>query len=98
MIGHTPAVPAPGASTGLHAQVASAIEAFDTVKEHYGDAKIVLVGHSIGSWIALQVLKARPEAVAAIFLLLPTISHIGSTPNGRKLSVCITLLLVITSV
>lgn len=39
--------------------------------------------------MAIQVLKARPAAVTAAFLLFPTISHIASTPNGRRLSVSI---------
>lgn len=39
--------------------------------------------------MAIQVLKARPASVTAAFLLFPTISHIASTPNGRRLSVSI---------
>lgn len=34
-----------------------------------------------------QVLKARPDVVDGVFLLFPTISFIGDTPNGRWLSV-----------
>lgn len=71
----------------MDAQIASAVEAFDAIELHYPQSQIVIVGHSIGSWIALQVLKLRPKSTSAAFLLLPTISHIGSTPNGKKLSV-----------
>ncbi|KXN85673.1 hypothetical protein AN958_10856 [Leucoagaricus sp. SymC.cos] len=33
-----------------------------------------------------QVLKARSNLVAGVFLLFPTICHIADTPNGKKLS------------
>jgi hypothetical protein len=35
----------------------------------------------------IKLLKARSNQVAAVFLLFPTISYIGDTPNGRKLTV-----------
>lgn len=75
------------ADHSLTAQVQSAIEAFDALRSEFGNnTKLILVGHSVGSWISTQVLKARKDAVAGAFLLFPTISHIGNTPNGRKLS------------
>jgi len=81
---------------GLTSQVESAVELFDAASSHYslsehinGDikrkAKVILIGHSVGAWIALQVLKERPD-VHGLFLLFPTISGIGATPNGRALS------------
>ncbi|KAJ7706368.1 hypothetical protein B0H17DRAFT_626612 [Mycena rosella] len=44
-----------------------------------------MAGHSVGAWIALQVLKARPSDVSQVFMLCPTLSHIADTPNGRRL-------------
>ncbi|KAF6766581.1 hypothetical protein DFP72DRAFT_1089123 [Ephemerocybe angulata] len=71
----------------LTAQVQSAIEAFDAIQAEFGsNTKFVLIGHSVGAWIASQVLKARKDAVSNAFLLFPTISNIGNTPNGRRLS------------
>ncbi|KAL0951434.1 hypothetical protein HGRIS_008127 [Hohenbuehelia grisea] len=88
-IGHTPGV-ARGDSIEyftLPFQVKSALEAFDAVKSTYGrETSVVLIGHSVGSWVALQILKARGLEVTGLFLLFPTISHIASTPNGRSLS------------
>ncbi|KAE8232693.1 hypothetical protein CF326_g2271 [Tilletia indica] len=49
------------------------------------DVKVVLVGHSIGSYIALEVLRARRRDVDGIHLLFPTLSHIGRTPNAQSL-------------
>lgn len=42
-------------SISLASQEQHALEAFDHVKEEYSSAKVVLMGHSVGSWILLQV-------------------------------------------
>ncbi|KAF7306761.1 SNF2 family DNA-dependent ATPase [Mycena indigotica] len=83
-ISHTPGYH--GKEHSLAAQVQSAIEAFDALQEDLSSAKIILMGHSVGAWIALQVLKARPQNVSQVQLLFPTITHIARTPNGRRLS------------
>jgi len=90
-VGHTPGIDDRSEWNpqryGLTTQIQNAVEAFDSVKLAFGPTiKIILIGHSIGAWVALQVLKARPEAVDGLFLLFPTISHMRSTPNGRALS------------
>nr|GAT47842.1 predicted protein [Mycena chlorophos] len=82
-LGHTPGYPATEHS--LSAQVQSAIEAFDELY-HSTKLKPIIAAHSVGSWVALQVLKARPKQVAQVQLLFPTITHIVKTPNGRRLS------------
>ncbi|KAH7910696.1 hypothetical protein BJ138DRAFT_1087080 [Hygrophoropsis aurantiaca] len=83
-------VPSTGVSSalcGLAFQVQNALRIYDAVRSTFdSDIKIILAGHSVGSWIALQVLKARPNPVSGIFLLFPTITDIAKTPNGRKLS------------
>ncbi|KAJ4485934.1 hypothetical protein J3R30DRAFT_3282318 [Lentinula aciculospora] len=68
----------------LTAQVFAAIEAFDALTQTYPAMKFIVIGHSVGSWIALQVLKARPSEVHSLFLLFPTITNILDTPNGRS--------------
>ncbi|GBE77816.1 hypothetical protein SCP_0106980 [Sparassis crispa] len=88
-IGHTPGftILHDPPKFGLTAQVVSAIEAVDAVERTFGETtQVVVAGHSIGSWIALQVLKARPDTVSSVLLLFPTIAHIANTPNGRVLS------------
>lgn len=42
-------------SIGLPAQLRSAIEALDAVKQTLQPKNIVLVGHSLGGWLCLQV-------------------------------------------
>ncbi|KAJ7630764.1 hypothetical protein FB45DRAFT_916506 [Roridomyces roridus] len=84
-LSHTPNLGAVKSSS-LDAQVQSATEAVDAVRATFGQVKIVLCAHSVGAWIALQVLKCRPADIFHLFLLCPTITHIVDTPNGRKLS------------
>ncbi|KAF9015551.1 hypothetical protein BDQ17DRAFT_1229560 [Cyathus striatus] len=74
--------------SGLTYQVQSAIEAFDALKTNLpNQTKIVVIGHSVGAWISLQViLRCRGDAISALFLLFPTISNIAQTPNGKRLS------------
>jgi len=89
-LGHTPDIEdltQRHADSSLFAQVESAVEALDAIKNSFGSkTKVVIIGHSVGAWIALQVLKARPDDVSAEFLLFPTICHIRETPNGRRLA------------
>ena len=40
-------------------------------------------------------MKKRPEDVDAVLLLTPTISNMAQTPNGRKLSVSRSFILVV---
>lgn len=90
-------------SVGLTAQVESALEAVDAIKAAFPQSAIAVAGHSVGAWITLQVdpflratcmhpddtqvMKARPDTIASVFLLFPTIAHIAKTPNGHSLSV-----------
>lgn len=49
------------------------------------NVKIHLIGHSIGSYLALELLK-RPSIKARIvkeYLLFPTVERMGSSPNGK---------------
>ncbi|GAA6055914.1 hypothetical protein JCM3770_002358 [Rhodotorula araucariae] len=51
-----------------------------------GGPKLVVLGHSIGAWIGLQMLKERPQYISTVHALFPTISRMAETPNGRRLS------------
>jgi pimeloyl-ACP methyl ester carboxylesterase len=63
-LAHTPKVldqsvfTEPG-SVGLPAQLRSAIEALDAVKQTLQPKNIVLIGHSLGGWLCLQVRLPR---------------------------------------
>ena len=48
---------------------------------------LYLVGHSIGCWMILQLLKhLEPTKVKQAILLFPTIEKMGVTPNGIRMS------------
>lgn len=59
-LGHSPTASQDNAykdasDIGLTAQVQSAIEAVDAIRSSFEKSKVVVVGHSMGSWITLQV-------------------------------------------
>ena len=56
---------------GLLHQVEAALEAFDAIKTCWPGARVVLVGHSVGSWIATQVF------IFALFLTMVFLTFIG---------------------
>lgn len=77
----------PLAFSSLQAQVAGILESIDSLRTTYGSVfKLILIGHSVGAWIALQAFKETSSQVAGVFLLFPTIAHILNTPNGKRLS------------
>ncbi|XP_046924098.1 lipid droplet-associated hydrolase [Lynx rufus] len=48
------------------------------------EMKLVVIGHSIGCYISLEILKLAPELpIIRSFLLFPTIERLSETPNGR---------------
>jgi alpha-beta hydrolase superfamily lysophospholipase len=58
----------------------------DERKQHHS-VRLVLAGHSVGAHICMEIMKALPgESVMQVQLLMPTVMHIGTTPNGRKLA------------
>lgn len=74
-------------SYSLPAQVQGALQAYDAVRHYYGqNTKIVLIGHSVGAWVALQIVKARQNDINSALLLFPTITHISKTRNGVLLA------------
>lgn len=86
-VGHTPGIDIDHTDysvASLPAQVEHVLELFDIVKRNY--ERVVVVGHSVGSWVTTQVMKYRENGVDAAFLLFPTICDIADTPNGRRLS------------
>ncbi|GAA5829816.1 hypothetical protein JCM11251_007892 [Rhodosporidiobolus azoricus] len=98
-LGHSTA-PRPGGGGGfkpqeqasLEEQVEDKVRFLDELKGKHaglggeGNAKVVVLGHSIGAWIGLQVLHRRPSLLQSLHLLFPTLSHMAQTPNGRTLS------------
>jgi len=83
----------PGDALTLKDQVEAACATLDQVRGVFPEpVPILLMGHSIGSWICIQVMKNRPGAVHTMFALFPTVSNIKNTPNGVRLSVRLTFI------
>ncbi|KAG1825749.1 uncharacterized protein BJ212DRAFT_1315857 [Suillus subaureus] len=92
-IGHDPAIEDLSLASRVssnHAllfQVQNSLRIFDALSIYFGiNTRTVITGHSVGSWVALQVLKLRSVAVSGVFFLFPTITNIACTPNGRLFS------------
>ncbi|XP_047390782.1 LOW QUALITY PROTEIN: lipid droplet-associated hydrolase-like [Sciurus carolinensis] len=67
---------------GLHGQIEHKLAFLRTHVPK--EVKLILIGHSIGSYIALQILKRAPELpVIHTFLLFPTIERMAESPKGR---------------
>ena len=60
--------------------------------------KVILVGHSVGAYIALEILRRRKESknqgkdrdrfyICGFVGLWPTVTWIGESPSGKKLGV-----------
>ena len=57
------------------------------LRDHASEKQtLYLVGHSIGCYIILHMLKhIAPDRVSKVFFLFPTLERMGETPNGRRL-------------
>lgn len=67
---------------GLHGQVEHKLAFLRTHVPK--EMKLVVIGHSIGCYVALQILKRAPELpIIRSFLLFPTIERMSESPNGR---------------
>ncbi|KAF9527779.1 hypothetical protein CPB83DRAFT_855611 [Crepidotus variabilis] len=87
LLDHTPGIEnAPSrypADDILTIQVETSIEILDTITNTYPGVRVVTVAHSLGTWINLRMMKARPGAITSSFLLFPTLSNLANTPKGR---------------
>ena len=54
----------------------------NTVREHLGDPEVVLIGHSLGTQVALEAYRARPERVRALVLLCGSFGRVTHTFKG----------------
>ncbi|KAM6458904.1 lipid droplet-associated hydrolase isoform 2-T3 [Liasis olivaceus] len=70
---------------GLHGQVEHKLNFLR--KNVPKDVKLVLIGHSIGCYIALKIMKHAPELeILRTILLFPTIERMAHSPQGRLLT------------
>ena len=86
----------------LQEQIDAKMAFLDELAEKHKGTKIILLGHSIGSYIllnvsrmsylheranhSLQLLKSRSNLIDSAHLLFPTCSNIGKSRQGKLLS------------
>ncbi|CEP08271.1 hypothetical protein [Parasitella parasitica] len=72
----------------LEDQIQHKVDCLEALRRENGpDTKFILMGHSIGSYIAAAVLKKRPNhGIAKIIALFPTLHEIAITPNGVNIN------------
>ncbi|HTA91982.1 MAG TPA: alpha/beta hydrolase [Polyangiaceae bacterium] len=56
----------------------------DAVRYALGDPPVVLVGHSLGTQVALEAYRRRPEGVAALVLLCGSFGRVTYTFKGSE--------------
>lgn len=97
-LGHSPKHPAAASSAigwrnstnggglpSLQDQIDSKVDFIDSLRLQFDEeARIILLGHSVGAYICQELMKKRPKLVHAMYGLFPTITHIADTPNGRR--------------
>lgn len=66
---------------GLHALA----EDVDAVRRELGDPPVVLIGHSLGTQVALEAYRRRPEGVAALVLLCGSFGRVTYTFKGSEM-------------
>jgi len=57
----------------------------DAVRHELGDPKVVLIGHSLGTQVALEAYRRRPEGVAALVLLCGSFGRVTYTFKGSEM-------------
>ncbi|KAI9275965.1 hypothetical protein BDA99DRAFT_431178 [Phascolomyces articulosus] len=67
----------------LQDQIDHKIACFDILCQENPDTEFILMGHSIGAYISVEVLKKRhTQRITQVVTLFPTIREIGLSPNG----------------
>jgi pimeloyl-ACP methyl ester carboxylesterase len=56
----------------------------DAVRRALGDPPVVLIGHSLGTQVALEAYRRRPEGVAALVLLCGSFGRVTYTFKGSE--------------
>ncbi|KAJ1901461.1 hypothetical protein LPJ81_003748 [Coemansia sp. IMI 209127] len=70
---------------GLEDQVRNMLEMFDQIDQTYTHRpRMLLCGHSVGSYLAQRVFAERTDRVDRVFSLFPAIDRIADTPRGKQ--------------
>ena len=90
LLGHS-RVPLHARTFDLEEQVAHVVRFIDEASADGNAAPLVLVGHSIGAWLALRVLQERPERVQCVAGLYPFLMNNSASRLQRVLAAAVKL-------
>lgn len=79
----TPQSPTP---YSLERQILITLARLETLQKTHNYDKIILMGHSMGSYILLELIRRSSISIAGAILLFPTITHIAQSPSGVKIT------------
>ncbi|XP_076437554.1 lipid droplet-associated hydrolase-like isoform X2 [Babylonia areolata] len=90
-LGWTDIVRQPGPTYTLEGQISHKV---NFIKNNVPqDVTLILIGHSIGCYIIMNLLPEIPEFnTLRCFMLFPTIEHMAETPNGKLFTPVLTYL------
>ncbi|CCG82071.1 Putative uncharacterized protein [Taphrina deformans PYCC 5710] len=72
----------------LNAQIAHKVQLLDEISsnltpdERHRKVPVFVAGHSVGGYMAIKVLEARPDIVDRVYFLFPTVNNIAASPQG----------------
>jgi len=74
------------APLSLQSQISHVQSRIAAYSAQHAHPRLILIGHSVGAYIALEVLRRRLQDanVVAAILLFPTVTHIAASPNGLR--------------
>ena len=75
------ALPVDTDQIGVHALA----DDVDAVRRELGDPPVVLIGHSLGTQVALEAYRRRPEGIAALVLLCGSFGRVTYTFKGSEM-------------
>ncbi|KAI9313774.1 hypothetical protein BX666DRAFT_1863936 [Dichotomocladium elegans] len=77
-----------GGTYSLQDQIDHKVACFDALQRQHPDARFVIMGHSIGAYFAVEVLKHRQHVanIDRLIALFPCLYDIAMSPNGRVVS------------
>lgn len=94
-VGHSPYLESPARPYTLQEQIDCKVELIDSLREELESwrgpreerTRLGVMGHSVGAYMATEVLKARgnDNEVEKGFLLFPTLGNIAQSQNGVRL-------------
>lgn len=70
----------------LESQIRHKLAVLEQIRSVHKGVQFITIGHSVGSYISLRLADTLgADVIIKQICLFPTVSHIGSTPNGIKL-------------